>query len=68
MLFAIVLLVEGAVLFTSSSGIALLLIVYPLFIAHALPQRILRVLRNRRSIPVLAAFATGIWAADLVTD
>jgi hypothetical protein len=88
-LFAMVLLVEGAVLFTSSSGIALLLnlrvpdwwymvahhtadclmlIVYPLFIAHALPQRILRVLHNRRSIAVLAVFAAGIWAADLVTD
>ena len=88
-LFAIVLLVEGAVLFTSSSGIALLLnlqgpnwwysvahhtadclmlIVYPLFLAHALPQRILRVLRSRWSVPILALFATGVWAADLLTD
>ena len=89
MLFAIVLLVEGAVLFTASSGIVLLLnlpvpdwwyrvahhtadclmlIVYPLFLAHALPQRILRVLHSRWSLPVLAVFATGIWAADLVTE
>ena len=87
-LFAIVLLVEGAVLFTSSSGIALLLklsppirwytvahhtadclmlIVYPLFLAHALPQRFLRVLRRPWAVPVLAAIATGAWAAYFVT-
>ena len=87
-LFAIVLLVEGAVLITSSSGLVLLLnvsvteryylahhtadclmlLVYPLFLAHALPQRILRVLRHPRAVLVMAAIAAGVWAADLVIE
>ncbi len=88
-LFAIVLLVEGAVLFTSSSGIALLLnltvpdwwyrwvhhtadclmlLVYPLFLAHALPQGFLKTLRHRWAVPVFAAFAATVWAADALTD
>ncbi len=87
-LFAIVLLVEGAVLITSSSVLVLLLnlsvtaryywahhtadclmlLVYPLFLAHALPQRFLRVLRHPLAVPVLVVIATAVRAADLVIE
>ena len=87
-LFAIVLLVEGAVLITASAGLVLLLnlqvtldyylahtiadylmlIVYPLFLAHALPQRILRPLRHRWALPVLATVAVVLLVTDLLIE
>jgi hypothetical protein len=45
-----------------------MLLVYPLFLAHALPQRLLRVLRRPRAVPVLAVIETAVWAADLVVE
>ncbi len=87
-LFAIVLLVEGAVLVTASVGFVkllnlsgpldnwwshhtadcLMLLVYPLFLAHALPQRFLRILRRPAAVPVLAVIATAVWATRFFTD
>ena len=87
-LFAIVLLVEGAVLITAGAGLVMLLnlqvpqsywlahhtadclmlIVYPLFLAHALPQRFLRVLRRPAALPVLALVALIAWVSDFVMD
>ncbi len=87
-LFAIVLLVEGAVLVTASVGFVkllnlsgpldgwwshhtadcLMLLVYPLFLAHALPQRILRMLRRPAAVPVLAVIAAAVWATRFFSD
>ena len=87
-LFAIVLLVEGAVLITASVGFVkllnlsgpldnwwshhtadcLMLLVYPLFLAHALPQRFLRVLRRPAAVPILTVVATAVWATRFFTD
>ncbi len=86
-LFAIVLIVEGAVLVTSSSGAVLLinapppfdwwdhhtadclmLIAYPLFLARALPQRMLRPLRRPAAIPILALIATAVWSVRLFSE
>ena len=87
-LFAVVLLVEGAVLITAAAGLVtllnlsvtrdyylahhaadcLMLLVYPLFIAQALPQSFLKPLRHPGAIPVLLAVAALVWAADIVTD
>ncbi len=88
LLFANVLLIEGAVLITATAGLVtllnlsvtaryywahhtadcLMLLVYPLFLAHALPQPFLKFLRGRTAVPVLAVIATVIWAADFVTE
>ncbi len=88
LLFAIVLLIEGAVLITANAGLVtllnlsvtpryylahhtadcLMLLVYPLFIAHALPQRFLNPLRHPAAVPVFAVIASVIWAADIVID
>ena len=88
LLFAIVLLVEGAVLITANAGLVtllnlsvtpryylahhtadcLMLLMYPLFIAHALPQPFLKPLRHPKAVPVLAVIATVIWAADIVIE
>ena len=87
-LFAIVLLVEGAVLITARAGLVtlldlqvtrtyytphhiadcVLLVVYPLFLAHALPQRALRFLRHRAAVTVLAIIAIAICVVDYVVD
>lgn len=87
-LFAIVLLVEGAVLVTASVGFVkllnlsgpldnwwshhtadcLMLLVYPLFVAHALPQRFLRMLREPAAVPILALIASAVWATRFFTD
>ncbi len=87
-LFAIVLLVEGAVLITAGAGIVMLfslqvsqgywwahhtadclmLIVYPLFLAHALPQRFLRALRRPAALPVLTIIALVAWGSRFVTE
>lgn len=87
-LFAIVLIVEGAVLITASAGLVqlfdltvtadyfwahhvadcLMLLVYPLFLGHALPQKFLRVLRHRSAPFVMAVIAAVTWAADIVIE
>ncbi len=87
-LFANVLLVEGAVLVTATVGFVklfnlsgpldnwwshhtadcLMLLVYPLFLAHALPQRVLRMLRRPAAVPVLAVIATAVWAMRFFSD
>ncbi len=87
-LFAIVLLIEGAVLITAGAGLVMLLnlqvpqsywlahhtadclmlIAYPLFLAYALPQKYLRVLRRPTALPVLAIIAGIAWVADFVVD
>ncbi len=87
-LFANVLIVEGAVLITAGAGLVMLfnlqvtdnyywahhladclmLFIYPLFLAHALPQKFLRVLRRPAAQPVLAVFAFVVWAADYAME
>ena len=87
-LFAMVLLVEGAVLITAGSGLVtllnlqvaqtyyiphhiadcVLLFVYPLFLAHALPQRALRFLRHRTAVVVMAIIATAVCIIDFVIE
>lgn len=87
-LFAIVLLAEGAVLITAGVGYVkllnlsgpldnwwshhtadcLMLLVYPLFLAHALPQRFLRVLRQPAAVPILAVVAIAVWSTRFFTD
>ncbi len=87
-LFANVLLVEGAVLITAGAGLVMLfnlqvpqgywwahhtadclmLFVYPLFLAHALPQKFLRVLRRPAAVPILGVFAFLVWATRFVTE
>ena len=87
-LFALVLLVEGAVLITAGAGLVtllnlqvtqdyyiphhiadcVLLVVYPLFLAYALPQRPLRFLRRPAAVVVLAIIAIVIGVADFVIE
>ena len=86
--FALVLLVEGAVLITATAGLVTLLnlqvtdnyyiahhiadcvmlVVYPLFLAQALPQRVLRYLRRPAAVTGLAIIATIICVFDWVVE
>jgi hypothetical protein len=87
-LFAIVLLVEGAVLITASSGLVMLfdleisgnyylphsaadcvmLAVYPLFLAYALPQKFLHKLRARNAVVALGLFALAVFIVQLLIE
>ena len=85
-LFALVLIVEGAVLITAAAGLVtslnlsvperhahhladcVMLAVYPLFLAQALPQKILEPLRHRNAAYAVVTVATIIWIADYFTE
>ena len=87
-LFAVVLLVEGAVLITAGAGLVtllnlqvtdgyylphhiadcVLLFVYPLFLAYALPQRALRFLRHPIAVAALAVIAVTICIVDYYAE